>query len=164
MIEPSDNLLVQLQEAVAARLASDPVLSSITIVTRRKGDITNDLQNALGLAGGFPTQESKVVGLCLFVFPPLPLSANANTGCLYIDDCEIRVQVLEVPTNNQTAWNAELLVARVLARLHGFDPDLVGVNNIYPRDRPVDDVTEADGSQIYDTIFSTSLQLPEEPV
>jgi hypothetical protein len=119
----SDTLLETLQRDVAERLRSDALISTLTVVTERDGDILASIQRALGLV----TSRAGNRGLCLTV-----LQITANPASLDapgpVLDMVVAVRVLENPVLNNVPGQTALTIARRVTRLlHHYTP--IGISS-----------------------------------
>jgi hypothetical protein len=93
------------QEAVADYLAGCHDLIGVSVVARRKANLTSDIAAVIGKAG-----------VCLYVFPALPVRINTENPGPYVDRLLVRVRVIEHPTLNTKGPDAYELV-EILLRL-----------------------------------------------
>ncbi|MBI5770833.1 MAG: hypothetical protein HZA93_23855 [Verrucomicrobia bacterium] len=136
-----------LQDCVAADLAAGAEFTGVTILSRRKGTIAQDIEAALA-----------EVGACIYVLPGLPLHF-LDAQPLVADRYEVRVRAIENPSLNATLPDAYELVELIARRLHGRDyTAIAGMAPLVFAERPI--VEQSDPERIiHDVVFQTSLGL-----
>jgi hypothetical protein len=141
-----------IQDELAALLAALPSLAGVPVIGRRRGIIANDIE-----------AEVSKLGACLYVFPALPIRVNKNLPGPYVEQMEIRVRVIEIPSMNSTLPDAHELVEIVLRTLHHRKIEAVpGENEITVDELPIRDVEDPD-AVVMDVIFSVSTGYPDGP-
>jgi len=135
------------QAAAVARLLALGELRGVPVLERIRNDVANDIDAALNS-----------LGVCLYVFPALPIAINPELPGPWVDQLEVRVRVFEVPELNTTGLpNAYEIVEYVLAGLHHHCPRLVdqAENPFVARTTPVADVSD-DEATIFDVTFTVA--------
>ena len=98
------SLVKDIQDEAVTYLAAVTALAGVPIIGRRQKNIVNDVAAAI-----------QRLGVCIYVFPPLPLSFNSNNPGPYVEKLACRFRVHEHPAINQTLPDAYELV-ELLAR------------------------------------------------
>lgn len=142
--------LLALQEAARTRLAEDPAFAGVPVLSRSEGDIANDIQAAVDR-----------LGICAYVFPPLPRRANANLPGPVFDAVELRVKVIENPVLNGTGKKAHALLEAALGSLHHWR-DPVSEALFYCEGDCVSAEDEA-AETIFDAVFTTAAEFSTAP-
>jgi hypothetical protein len=140
------SLLLDLQEAIATRLAAAPELAGVAVLARRPKEPMDALAAAVASAE-----------LGLFVALPLPRQVRPNSTGLFAEDIEVRVTAFERPALNSTSQTAPGLVEAVLWLLHHWQPvgDDLAVGMLYAAAAPVAEASQPDEGLIaYDLTFS----------
>lgn len=139
-------LAKQIQEAVTSYLLARTALDGVTVIGKRTNDIVSDIESAVANAGG----------VCVYVFPALPIEVKPNIPGPYVSAFEIRIRCIEHPNLNTSLPDCFELVEEVLTALHlkAFS-EVSGLNLLSTRPRPVEEVTDAERT-IYDVIFHAS--------
>ena len=110
------SVLKGIQAGVAARLASDPYFSNVTIVTENIGDIENKIQTAIAK-----------LGVCVIVVTPSASMAAPDAPAPYFNNIKVLVRVVENVVLNRSASGANKPasdVAEIVASLlHQWTPD-----------------------------------------
>lgn len=133
------------QTAAAARLRSLGELRGVPILERIRNDVGNDIDAQLD-----------ALGVCIYVFPGLPVAINQELPGPWIDQLEVRVRIFEVPElNTQGLPDAYDLAEYVLAGLHHHCPRVSGQaeNPFVARANPVTDASD-DQTTIFDLTFT----------
>lgn len=142
----------QLQKAVVQLLQALPALDGLPVIGSKRASVASQVDEALGARG-----------LCLYVFPGLPVDVNPNLPGPYADQVEIRVRVYENEELNNTELDAYQVAELALTGLHesllATFPGLEGANPIQCLARPITDVSD-DTAVMFDLTFRTSVGLP----
>lgn len=93
------NPFVALQSAIAARLAADPWLATLPVITEDKGEIESLIDQALSAGGVKAGDDPAKTGLALVVLTP-GCSAPAEAGDGRTLDIVVQVEVVELVTTN----------------------------------------------------------------
>lgn len=139
--------LLDIQEEAANRLRSRSAFADVEVLTRRKGDILNDIEAALGR-----------LGIVAYVFPPLPKRANGNLPGPIFDELELRVKIIESPTLNQTAATAHGLMEDTCRALHHWRGPTN--QNLFYCDGDSIIPEDAAAETIFDIVFRSDFGLP----
>lgn len=142
-------LAKSVQEAVAAYLETRHEFTGVPIVSVRKGNIASDLAAALNRGG-----------VCLYVFPALPVRVNANNTGPYVDRLMIRVRALEHPTLNTKGPDAYELVELLLRTLDA--KQFTAIESLQPlffEANPVQPVDDSDELIQFDVVAYSSAGL-----
>lgn len=138
-----------IQDAIVAKLVTLSGLVGVSVIGRRRSVLSNDIQSGL----------SKL-GVCLYVFPALPVQVNPNLPGPYVDRMEMRVRVIEMPDFNKSLPDAYELAELVLRGLHEWTPSgIAGINPLQCLAAPIEDVPDEE-ALIFDVKFQTSVGLP----
>lgn len=107
--------LFKLQEAAAARLRRRRDFSRIPVLTRKNGDLSARVKEAVALTG-----------LCVIIMPPRPHKADDALENVVINELELCVRVVESAFHEHSS--DALSVAELVSRaLHGWQPVTVGI-------------------------------------
>jgi len=121
------SLVKQIQDEIVAHLSARAELAGVAIVGRRKNNIVNDVAAAIAKAG-----------VCIYVFPALPLRFNSNNAGPYVDEFLVRVRIHEHPQLNRSLPDAYELVELVARMLDGKQyTAIAGLNPLYWSANPV---------------------------
>jgi hypothetical protein len=101
-------LCKDVQDAVVAYLQAQADFAGVEIIGRRKANIVSDIAAAVGR-----------LGVCIYVFPALPVVVNRNDPGPYIDRLSIRCRAIEHPTLNTSGPDCYELVELLLRYLTG---------------------------------------------
>jgi hypothetical protein len=151
-VSSKSQLVGPLQEFVFSKLTERASLSDVTVLMRQPGQIQDAVDAAIAQ-----------LAVCLYVFPPLLLTANANNPGPYFDRIQIRVRCIENPVLNATGLDAYQLVELAHWSLNGQQPTNVdGVNPLAP---DPNSTREIDDPQlvIFDVLYNTSGGLTPRP-
>jgi len=97
-----------LQQAIASLLGQEGALRvTIPIVAQHSKELTAEIEAAAANHG-----------LCVFVMPPLPVSALQGNPFVFFDRAEVRVRIIEQPALNTTGADAYDLIDDVANYLH----------------------------------------------
>lgn len=107
----SEPLISATLDDIRDRIASDSYFSDITVLTRDKGDITNNIQTALGTK----TVKAAKCGACVIVMSP-ELSDRYPEGSGGVLDLELSIDVLENVLINRNVTKGTLKHAVDIAR------------------------------------------------
>lgn len=143
-------LVTDIQEAVAAYLASRDELAGVPIVSRRKGNIVTDIAAAVNRAG-----------VCVYVFPALLARLNSNNPGPYVDEILIRCRVIEHPVLNTKGPNSYEVV-EYLVRLLDEKQLTISAGTLNPLRwpaAPVEVVDDAEELVQHDVVAATSFGL-----
>lgn len=147
------DFLETLQEDARWRLASDPVFASVPVFLQRKGDIENDVLNALSVLNEGDTGK---IGACAIVLMPDFDVPNPNRPGP-VGDVVLSVRFLESPLFNMadggTGLSCEKLALRGLHIFHHWDNEVLGAILYGKQDalRPYNELSES-GIIGYDVI------------
>lgn len=148
-ISRTTTLAKSVQEAVAEYLAACHDLIGVAVLSRRKANITSDIAAEIGKTG-----------VCVYVFPALPVKINENNPGPYVDRLLVRVRVIEHPTLNTKgpdAYELTEIVLRLLDRKH-FTA-IESLNPLFYESTPVQPVDDSDQLIQFDVIAFTSAGL-----
>jgi hypothetical protein len=136
----------QIQDAVTAYLAARVALEGVTVIGKRTADIVSDIDSAVGSAGG----------VCIYVFPALPIEVKPNIPGPYVSAFEIRIRCIEAANLNTSLPDCFELVEEVLTALHlkAFS-EVAGLNLLSTRPKPVEEIADPERT-IYDVVFHAS--------
>lgn len=139
------SLCKDIQDAVVTLLAAAPELAGVSVLGRRKNNIVNDVAAAI-----------QKCGVCLYVFPALPVELNSNNSGPVCERIEVRVRIHEHPQLNRSLPDAYELAEYVLRilNLHSFGT-IAGLNPLYWAENPVQPA-EDDALVIFDIVAFTS--------
>lgn len=116
-----DRSLAALQEDIAGRLAADELLADVLVLSERKGDLSSEIDTALGVVAG----KFGKCGACIIVTPLSGLIEFPDLPNPEIQ-AEITIRILEDPTFNMgdggTQKDALTLARRVSRLLHRYCP------------------------------------------
>lgn len=140
---------MDIQAAVVSRLEACSEFRGVPVLQRLKGNVLNDI-----------TAKLNQLGICVFVFPPLPSRTNPNIQGPYIDEAEIVVQVLEKQILNQTSENAYTLTEAIMRRLHLWEVNAERAGKLVIDERPMKDRSKAD-LLVFDISFRLPIALPQ---
>lgn len=137
------------QEEVASYLGDASDLIGVPIVSRRKLNIASDIAAAV-----------QKLGVCLYVFPALPVKIGANAPGPYVDRLLVRVRVIEHPTLNTKGPDAYELVELLLRLLDNKQFTAIdGLNPLFFETTPVQPVEDSDELIQFDVVAFTSCGL-----
>lgn len=142
-----DDILARLQQDIAERLRSDDELAGIAVVTERAGDITSEVQMALGLIGGTP--DRKGIGLLVMQMEASPYSPELPYPQLMMQPT---VRVIEEPAINNSGKTALQAARRVLRILHHWVPGGL-CSNLVAESPAIIGVADPSISVVYDVQF-----------
>lgn len=143
-------LSIRLQEAVVRYLKSRRRFAGVTILGRRKGIITNDIEAAVA-----------ELGACLYVLPGKPVKLNSNIPGPHAEIYEVRVRAIENPALNSSLPDAYELYEGALIELDQLQLTTIdGINPFYPAENNGDETPDPE-RVIIDAIFYTSTTLPQ---
>ncbi len=139
------------RDAVAAQLrAWDGIPQEVEVFARKERDLSDDIDTALSQ-----------IGICLYVMPPLPLSAEYGTEFIFFSEAELRVRVMEVPLDNETDLDAYDAVEEIARCLHWSVPlDEYLEHPMSLAEHPVE-IREDSARRIYDVKFILTYSLPK---
>jgi hypothetical protein len=138
-------LVKQIQDALVAYLAGRSELTGVSVLGRREKNIVNDVAAAI-----------QRTGVCIYVFPALPVELNSNNPGPYCDKIEVRVRVHEHPQLNRSLPDAYELTELVVRLLDNQQFTAVaGLNPLFWDGRPVQPA-EDENLVIFDVIAFTS--------
>ena len=128
----SSSKLYQFQEWLEGKVAA-VLPEGVEVICRRKGDVENDIQNALS-----------TLGIAVVIEPPLPL-AWAKTYILKAETVESEIHILENVMLQNTQETAYSLLEKLAKSLHEERCDELGgavitlgsVRDESPADEPV---------------------------
>lgn len=140
----------QIQDAVTSYLTARAALDGVTVIGKRTNDIISDIESAVANAGG----------VCVYVFPALPIEVKPNIPGPYVSAFEIRVRCIEHANLNTSLPDCFELVEEVLTALHlkAFS-EIAGLNLLSTRPRPVEEISDSERT-IYDVVFHASAGYP----
>jgi hypothetical protein len=142
-------LAKSVQEAVAAYLGERHEFVGVPVVSIRKNNVAADLAAALSR-----------VGVCLYVFPALPVKVNANSTGPYVDRLEVRVRAIEHPTLNLKGPDAYELVELLLRALDAKQLTAVeGLQPLFFEASPVQPVQDNEDLIQFDVVAYSSCGL-----
>ena len=107
MSTTSTSILEQIQEAVRELLVGNVDLDAATVISRAKGNIESQINEALNK-----------LGMSIVVLPPVPNVANPNLPGPYFDTIVIQIHCVEIPATNNTGLTALETAETVLIGLH----------------------------------------------
>ncbi|MBN1404456.1 MAG: hypothetical protein JW942_08340 [Opitutales bacterium] len=111
------SILFKLQEAVAIRLRRRRDFSRIPVLTRKNGELSARVKEAIALGG-----------LCVVIMPPRPHKVDAAQNTPVITELELCVRVVESAFQNH--GTDALTVAELVSRaLHGWQPAAAGITS-----------------------------------
>ena len=123
-------LCKDVQDSLVARLGMRKAAagySTLGIVGRRVHVITSDID-----------AQIKKAGVCVYVFPALPLQVNSNNPGPHIDRLLVRCRAIEHPQLNRSGPDAYELVEWLLRELDGLQLTTVeGLQPFYFEREPV---------------------------
>jgi hypothetical protein len=121
--------LTTLRDRMADHLGTRGDLGGVSVVTRKRGDIEAQIEEAISKLGAF-----------IFVPTPLPVETNPNVPDLWWNRIEITILVGQSPTLSALDLDACLLAERVILHLKAWRPlDLPGCDLIYPAQRCIEE-------------------------
>ena len=148
-VSRTSTLAKTVQEAVADYLTACHDLVGVTVVSRRKNNIASDLAAVIGKAG-----------VCLYVFPALPVKINSNNSGPYVDRLLVRVRAIEHPALNTKGPDAYELVELLLRLLDGKHFTAIeSLNPLFFESSPVQPVDDSDELIQFDVVAFTSAGL-----
>jgi hypothetical protein len=142
-------LAKSVQEAVAAYLGERHEFVGVPIVAIRKSNVAADLAAAL-----------QKIGVCLYVFPALPVKVASNSPGPYVDRLMVRVRAIEHPglnTKGPDAYELAELLLRTLDRKQ-FTA-IEGLQPLFFETSPVQPVDDGDQFIQFDVVAFTSAGL-----
>lgn len=117
-VSVTSTLAKDVQDAVTAYLAARTELALVPVIGRRRLNVISDIQAAI-----------KRSGVCIYVFPALPIRINSNNPGPYVDELMIRCRAIEHPTLN-TKGPDVYEVVELLLRL--LDRKSFTIENVNP--------------------------------
>lgn len=141
---------IQIQKAVADVLRSiSGFPADLRVVEKRDKDVEKEIQAALAR-----------LGICLYVFPPVPTSARASQGSsvAFFDGSELVVQIVEAWPLNKTGLDCWGAMDKIVCALHWNT--LFGLLP-YPLElaTPPVRVHQDDKVRIFDVLFNARYQV-----
>lgn len=103
----STSTLEQIQELIREHLAANVALDAASVISRLKGDIETQINEALNR-----------LGFSIVVLPPMPRVARPNLPGPYFDEINIQIHAVEIPTTNTTGLSALEAAESILKTLH----------------------------------------------
>ena len=148
-VSRTTTLAKSVQEAVADYLAARHEFIGVTVIARRKTNIASDIAAVIGKAG-----------VCLYVFPALPVKVNANNTGPYVDRLLVRVRAIEHPTLITKGPDAYELVELLLRALDAKQfPAIAGLQPLFFEATPVQPVEDSEDLIQFDVVAFTSCGL-----
>lgn len=142
----------ELQLAITTLLGTAGALRvAVPIVARRTKDLGAEIEAAAANKG-----------LCLYVLPPLPQSAQDDVPFVFFDRADIRVRVIEKLAVNVSGASAFELLGDVALALHWQNPGGRLAHPLQLAGRCVEKIEDAQ-TRIVDVIFDAPWQLPGGP-
>ncbi len=109
------SILLKLQEVAAARLRRRREFARIPVLTRKNGELSARVKEAVALGG-----------LCVIIMPPRPRKADVAQPTPVITRLDICIRVVESAFHSHEA--DALSVAELVSRsLHGWQPVMPGI-------------------------------------
>lgn len=138
-------LCKDIQDEAVSYLTGLSNYTGVGIIGRRKNNVVSDIAAAIQKAG-----------VCIFVFPGLPLKVNSQNPGPYVDTIELRFRIHEHPALNKTSVDAYALVELLLRDLDEKQfTAITGLNPLYWSERPVEYIAD-DNLVIFDVVALTS--------
>lgn len=134
--ETKKGFLREITEAAVGHLGEvfeELDIEGISILARHKGHIQDLI-----------TGELSRLGIYVFVWPCVPVRTNANLPGPYFDQIQLRMEVGEDPTINNTGMTAEYLCEILVGEIPKWDPDIAGLNPFWPPDDCITDAQDPD--------------------
>lgn len=107
-VSVTTTLAKSVQDAVTTYLQGRTELSLVPVIGRRRLNIISDIQAAITKAG-----------VCIHVFPALPVKLNSNNPGPYVDSLLVRVRAIEKPDINTRGPDCYEVVELLLRLLEG---------------------------------------------
>ena len=136
------------QDAVVAYLGAREELALVPVLGRRRSNIVNDIQAAINRAG-----------VCVYVFPALPVRLNANNPGPYVDELMVRCRAIEHPTLNVRGPDVYEVVELLLRLLDRKTFAIPNCNPLWFDANPVQVADEAAELVQWDVVAYTSTGL-----
>lgn len=143
-------IAIRTQEALVAYLKTRQCFDGITILGKKKGVITNEIDTAVADLGG----------ACIYVLPGKPVKVNPNLPGPYADQYELRIRCIENPALNSTLPTAYELYEFALRECNGIGLQIDAITcPLWPAENNGDEQPDPE-RVIIDAIFYCSLGLP----
>lgn len=122
--------------------------SGLSVLIRKDKDIESDIAAALNKIGG-----------CLYILPVLPRRVSVGYDEIFVEDGEIRVRLLVMPTTNKTGMDVYELMAQTMLALHGKNPGSLLVEPMTLRkDNPVEFIEDPEAA-VFDILYTSTFDL-----
>lgn len=145
-ISRTSTLAKDVQDAVTAYLGARDELIGVPVIGRRRLNIVSDIAAAITRAG-----------VCVHVFPALPVRVNSNNPGPHVDRLLVRVRAIENPALNTKGPDAYEVVELLLRLLDGKHFTAIeSVQPLYFDEAPVQLVDDSEQLVQWDVVCFTS--------